>query len=263
MALSKKTKKRIENFFSGLAYAPATAFTGITKLLLGSTETDKKTGETTVNRGLVGYLVDAIKLVVGLVGDGIKALTRAAADFLSAHKKAIAVAAWASLAVAGAVALTLFLWPAALTAVAAFSVYGISIASIVGANALAQIGLASAVSFVAASTVAYLGAAVGNFAKWVSGCCKEFRAKRQYSSLASTIENDEQEEAPFTPNSPSALSTLGSSKGEKKEKDTTVRHFPPLGVTTTDAPKKRTEEDLLGGLDLDAHQTGQKVASNI
>lgn len=60
----------------------------------------------------------------------------------------------ASLLLAGAAAATLFLLPATLTAVAAYSVFGLTIAGLVGANALAQIGAIAAftagASFVAA-----------------------------------------------------------------------------------------------------------------
>lgn len=236
--LSKQTKKRIENFFSGLAYAPATAFTGITSFLLGSTGKDQQ-GKDVINRGLIGF-----------IADGIKDTTRAIGDFLVAHKKAIAVAAWASLAVAGAAALTLFLWPAALTAVASFSIYGISIAGIAGANALAQIGVASALAFAATSTLAYVGAALGNFAKWVAGCCSKARASRQSSFLASTIENDEQEEATFTPNSPSAFTGLGASTPQERKEAEVFNFKPP--VRTTGTTIKPEQQD---GLGLDEEHT--------
>ncbi|KTC80756.1 transmembrane protein [Legionella cherrii] len=230
--LSKQTKKRIENFFSGLAYAPATAFTGITSFLLGSTGKDKQ-GEDVINRGLIGF-----------IADGIKNTTRAIGDFLVAHKKAIAVAAWASLAVAGAAALTLFLWPAALTAVASFSIYGISIAGIAGANALAQIGVASALAFAATSTLAYVSAALGNFAKWVAGCCSKARASRHSSLLTSMHEENQenQENDGYVPPVSRAFTGLGASTPQEGKEAEVFNFKPPVRTTGTTQKPEQDEE---------------------
>ncbi|WP_392538318.1 hypothetical protein [Legionella sp. 227] len=260
MALTKKQKEKISNFFSAVGYAPATAFNFITNLLLGSTETDKQTGLSVKKPGLIGLLADGIKSLVGLLADGLKTVTRAAADFLVAHKKAIAVAAWTSLAVAGAAALTLFLWPAALTAVASFSIYGISIAGIAGANALAQIGVASALAFAATSTLAYVGAAVGNFASWVAGCCKKARVSRQ-ASLLSSVSEDQHDL--LVPSVPSSLSNLGASSVEKKDKkEAEVFHFQPPASSKATVTAKQSQEDLLGLDQEDTHTPVRKLSGS-
>ncbi|MCW8397192.1 hypothetical protein OQJ26_00090 [Legionella sp. PATHC038] len=261
MALTKIQKKKISNFFSAVGYAPATAFNFITNLILGSTETDKDTGQSVKKPGLIGLLADGIKSLVGLLADGLKTVTRAAADFLVAHKKAIAVAAWTSLAVAGAAALTLFLWPAALTAVASFSVYGISIAGIAGANALAQIGVASALSFAATSTLAYVGAAAGNFVKWVAGCCKKASASRK-PLVIHTANEDEQDDLLVT-TVPSPLGNLGSSKVERKEqKEADVLNFKPLLSSKPTVTAKKSEEDLLSLDEEAAHTPARKLSGS-
>ncbi|MCW8470293.1 hypothetical protein OQJ19_06440 [Fluoribacter gormanii] len=182
-----------KDFMKGVAYLPANAFTGLVKLTLGSTEKvdryddqDQLIGqETVVKPGLLGLAVDGIKFV-----------GRSISDFLYEHRKAIATAAWLSLAAAGAVALTLFLWPAALTAVASFSIYGLSIAGIAGANALAQIGLASLLTFTAVSAVTYVGAGIGNFVKWCASCCKNLKSKAPEGNpvLENEEEDDEEEQ---------------------------------------------------------------------
>ena len=137
---------------------PATVFGGITSLLLGSYKR-RPNGEITTdaecnalsNRGLLGSILDGIKYV----GRGIS-------NFLYNHRQAIAVAFWASLVLAGAAALTVFLWPAALTAVTTFTIAGLSIAGVVGANVVAQIGAVAALTAAATSVAVYTAAAVAN-----------------------------------------------------------------------------------------------------
>ncbi|WP_454781402.1 hypothetical protein [Legionella sp. WA2022007384] len=180
-----------KEFMKAVAYLPANAFTGSVKLVLGYTDED---GEE--HRGLLG-----------LATDGIKFVGRSISDFLSEHKKAITTAAWLTLATAGAVALTLFLWPAALTAVASFSVYGLSIAGIAGANTLAQIGLASALAGAAVSAATYIGAAAGNFFSWVAKCCKNLRS----STSKQEDPQDDEDDTYTTGNEQGFKSTKGSS----------------------------------------------------
>ncbi|KTD69612.1 MULTISPECIES: hypothetical protein [Legionella] len=257
MALPKKVAK----FFETIGYLPASAFVGLSKLVLGGTDVDadgKPTGTTT--RGLVG-----------LLADGAKYLARSATDFLANHKKAIAIAAWASLAVAGAAALTLFLWPAALAAVATFSIGGLSIAAIAGASTLAQIGLAAGLAAAATSALVYTGAAIGNFASWVAKCCKDLRAKKGPSSVAPTgLQDDEEEDLD---SSHEATATLGTGSRRplarlstsddveasatvtaKKQPTATVvrlgqpqqpQHFPPVLATATVATKKKDDAEEL------------------
>ncbi len=137
---------------------PAKVFGGITSLLLGSYKrrpdaeiiTDAQ-GNPSSNRGLLGSILD-----------GFKYVGRGTSNFLYNHRQAIAVAFWASLVLAGAAALTVFLWPAALTAVTTFTIAGLSIAGVVGANVVAQIGAVAALTAAATSVAVYTAAAVAN-----------------------------------------------------------------------------------------------------
>lgn len=138
-----------QQFMKEVAYLPATAFSGLVNILFGYTKSGEKHPE--VSRGLLGLILDAIKFTARFI-----------ADFIGNHKKAIAVAFWASLLIGGATALTVFLWPAALTAIATFSIFDISIASIVGANALLQIGAIGTLAFSATSLLTYTIATIAN-----------------------------------------------------------------------------------------------------
>jgi hypothetical protein len=144
---------------SAIGYLPATIFSGMADLLFGYTEkhpNGKVVYDTTTKRPVEH---DGI---LGLLMDGIKAIGRGISGFIADHKKAIAIAFWSSLLIGGAVGLTLFLWPAALAAVAGFTVYGLSIAGIVGTNALLQIGFAAGLAYAATSLFTYLTAGVIN-----------------------------------------------------------------------------------------------------
>lgn len=78
----------------------------------------------------------------------------------------------ASLLLASAAAVSLFLSPATLAAVAAYSVYGLTVAGLVGANALVQIGaiaaLTAGASFVAALSFAGITNAFSAVANYFS-----------------------------------------------------------------------------------------------
>ncbi|KTC91619.1 hypothetical protein OQJ15_13190 [Fluoribacter dumoffii] len=173
-------------------YAPANAFSGIANAVLGHTQI---TTHNEFGRQYSRPKMENKPGLIGLLAEGIKTVSRSAANFLANHKQAIATAFWASLAVAGAAALTLFLWPAALTAVATFSVYGLSIAAVAGANALAQIGLAAGLAAAATSAVIYTGAAVGNFVSWIADCCKGLKSKMASSIPASKAPTKTQTDA--------------------------------------------------------------------
>ncbi|KTD72278.1 hypothetical protein [Legionella tucsonensis] len=168
---------KFKQVMSAVAYLPANALTGLTNLVLGSTVKEKgRDGVEKVKIGRDGKPVTTPGLV-GYLAEGIKFVSRSTADFLSNHKKAIATAFWLSLLAAGAVALTLFLWPAALTAVATFSVAGLSIAAIAGASTIAQIGLAAALTAAAVSVATYVTAAAGNLVNWIAECCKGLKSR--------------------------------------------------------------------------------------
>ncbi len=163
-----------------VAYLPADVFSGAVNLALGSSQKDKE-GEIKTNRGLLGLLLD-----------GVKYVAQSTANFIAAHKKAISVAAWLSLAAAAGVGLTLFLWPAALTAVATFTVYGFSIAGIVGANTALQIGFAAGLAAAAASVGTYLTAAVVNS---VSAIASYFKRPSKTEKLLASNEESLSEES--------------------------------------------------------------------
>lgn len=150
-----------KKFATDAVKLPATVLTAAAKQLLGANrkysdgtivlESPKKSRAPVVTKGLLGLLLD-----------GIATVGRGATDFISAHKTAIATAFWASAALAGTVALALYLAPSALAAVAAYSVYGYSIVGIVGTNPLLQIGFAATLAFTATSAVTYMTATVAN-----------------------------------------------------------------------------------------------------
>jgi len=158
---------KLRDFMVAIGYLPATVFSGMVSITFGSTQTDddentvlnEKTGEPEVTPSLLGLILDSIKAV----GQGI-------GDFIASHKKAIATAAWLTLLLAGATALTLFLWPAALTAVATFAIANISILSVVGTNTALQIIAASGLVAAAVSTAVYLVASVANTINWIKEC---------------------------------------------------------------------------------------------
>lgn len=209
---------KFKEFMTTVGYLPATAFSGLANLVLGSTKKNRD-GETQLdvndkpvtNRGILGYALD-----------GVKYVARSTADFIAEHKKAISVAAWLSLAAAGGVALTLFLWPAALTAVATFSIYGFSIAGIVGANTALQIGFAAGLAATAASVGTYLTAALANTFSAVAGYFKRPSKKQELSSESS---NDEDISDDHSHDKVNPLSLLNSQ--EKKKSSTEEIHVEP------------------------------------
>ncbi|WP_133133940.1 hypothetical protein [Legionella parisiensis] len=241
---------------SKIGYLPANAFTGLSNLLLGSTvKVTDRDGVEKVKMGRDGKPVTTPGLV-GYIAEGIKIASRSTADFLSNHKKAIATAAWLSLLAAGAVALTLFLWPAALTAVATFSIGGLSIAAIAGASTVAQIGLAAGLAAAAASVATYVTAAAGNAINWLAECCKGLRSKSQKNKFE-VLPSDEEDslhkesgfESSFIGSNPYVAPELGTTSVKPKSgtvvslstrREEDVPQFPsPL---STNVVKKKVEE---------------------
>lgn len=149
-----------KKFATVAAELPATILAGGSKLLFGYTAADK-----TEKKGLFPYLFDGIKYVM-----------RGLSNAISKHKTAITIAFWSSLILASAVALTLFLWPAALTAVASFSIAGVSIAGLVGAGIFAQVGLIAGLTFLATSIATYIGAAIVNGIKALVNLCSSSKS---------------------------------------------------------------------------------------
>lgn len=146
------------DFFGNVFLAPAWTFSKVTDLLLGSYKRNQngdilrvRKSESNTNSGLFGTILDVLKYSA-----------RAVSNFIYNHQTAIAIAFWSSLALAGAAALTVFLWPAALAAVTTFSIYGVSIASLVGTGLAAQVGAVAALTAAATSSVVFVSAAIVN-----------------------------------------------------------------------------------------------------
>ncbi|HAT9316056.1 TPA: lpg2884 family Dot/Icm T4SS effector [Legionella pneumophila subsp. pneumophila] len=177
----------LKQFATGVFYLPAAVFSGLTNLFLGSYSKDKRgnyiqdeDGNYVRNRGLIGLTLDAVKY-----------LGTSVANFISNHQKAISVAFWSSLVVAGAAALTVAFWPAALAAVVNFSVFGVSIASVVGAGYAAQVAATAGVAAALTSTGVYLGATVVNAFNALRECISNMRSKKPSSNPEFTPVNDE------------------------------------------------------------------------
>lgn len=182
-------------FAVGFMELPATIFSGLLNITFGHTQTDDqgniqldKEKQPIVRDGFVSFALDVIK-----------ELGRDIADLAASNKRAIAIAFWFSLTVAGGLALTLFLWPAALTAVANFSIFGFSIAGLVGTNSLLQIGVAAGLAAAATSVATYFTDAVVNAITALVNACSgapktsdssdDFDNSNDYSEQAKLVRN--------------------------------------------------------------------------
>ena len=142
MAFSENLKKGASTAY----YIPARAIVGGFGLLLGYPKDERQEKSTrNANPGLLGH-----------VSRFVNAVAQNFVGFISAHQKAIAAAFW----LAGIAALTVFLWPVALAAVATFTIGSLSIAGLVGAGVIAQSAMFAAViaTAVLASTAVVAGA---------------------------------------------------------------------------------------------------------
>ncbi|CEG58944.1 hypothetical protein [Legionella fallonii] len=230
-----------KDFFTGFFYLPARAFSTITDLVLGSykrkddgsiKEASKEASNT--NPGLLGFVFESVMYIA-----------RGISNFIYNHQTAIAAAFWASLVLSGAAALTVFLWPAALTAVATFSIYGLSIAAIVGTEAAAQIGAIAALTFAVTSVATYAIAAVVNTINWIKSCCTktnpdENKGKQFDLGNEETKENEDTKENEATNSSAKKMAEkLGTPtpftqvQKEEKKDDTA----PVTGVKMFGKPK--------------------------
>jgi hypothetical protein len=182
-----------KEFMYGAFVLPSKVLSGISDLLLGSYQRDNegkiKTNykeEELTNRGLFGMLLDVVKYI------GINI-----SNFLTNHQQAIASAFWFSALFAGAAALTVFLWPAALTAVATFTIAGYSIASVVGANVIAQIGAVAVLTAIATSATVYVIAGFIHTINFFRECVangKSAGVKENHDSEENDTEENDTEE---------------------------------------------------------------------
>lgn len=158
---------RLRDFAVGTVELPGTILFGIAKLIFGSTE-KRKDGKVKTDREGKPIVFAGL---LGLVLEGIGALGRRISSLIDNHKTAISAAFWASLAVGGAVGLTLYLWPAVLTFVADYALFGYSIAGIVGAEPLLQMGFAAGLAFAATSVASWTLSLVANTISAIKNAC--------------------------------------------------------------------------------------------
>ncbi len=231
----------LKDIASKVFHFPAALLSGLSGFLFGSYQkfengdyiTDKN-GKALTNPGLFGYLAM-----------GFTATFRAVSNFVSNHETAIATAFWASLVVAGAAALTLALWPAALAAVAGFSVFGLSIAALVGTGVVAQVGVAAALAAAATSVAVYAGAAVVNsfiaVKNWIGN--RNNKGDDTSIKIKSASEFDEVQDAPsslrkLVEDSPKAPRTDAS-----VDASASAHHASPLATAKADAKDTAPKAD--------------------
>jgi hypothetical protein len=108
------------------------------------------------------------------IGRGIlnfgKAIGKGITGFLRNQEGAIATAFWMSLLLGGAAALTVAYWPAALNFVVNFNIAGYSIASLVGADFVAQVAATAGVTVLATSALVYATALVAGIVGFIARC---------------------------------------------------------------------------------------------
>jgi hypothetical protein len=241
---------KLKDFAEKAFYLPATAFSGLANLVLGYTEKPKVKGS---NEELLDEYQPRPKQKPGLLTlalSGINYVAVGIANFIAAHQKAIAIAFWASLALAGAAALTLLLWPAALTAVAGFTVYGLSIGAIAGGSMVAEIGLAAALTFAATSAATYLAATVVNAFTAARDFFKGRRAPDSTFEERSAENDIDFDEDQHQEHSASKLSGLGH-RGPQERSEFVPQHtsspLPRVSPRrTTQLVEEDSHEDLLG-----------------
>ncbi|MFA6301609.1 MAG: hypothetical protein WC627_00555 [Legionella sp.] len=109
----------------------------------------------------------------GIVGSVLKFayfISQSVSDAVAKHKSAISLAFWIGIGVAAAVAIAgaviAGFYPALLATITGFSLYGISIAGLAGANVIAQIAVAAGLAAAAANVATWVGAAIVNAITW-------------------------------------------------------------------------------------------------
>lgn len=200
--MAKELKK--EGWGSWLFHIPGNLLSGIMGYLLGYSTKEKAENdngeEEEVEKEHYGLL--------SLILTGLKNTGVGFANVLANNKTATSIAAWASLIVGGAFALTLFLWPAALAAVVNYSLYGLSIAAAT-ANPALQIAIAGGLAYAATSVLSWAGAIlVSGITGLVNFCCppqNQPLKKEVEEYLAFTSSHQSMmREMPYTTKSPTA-----------------------------------------------------------
>lgn len=92
------------------------------------------------------------------------------------------------------VSLFVFFWPGALAAVTTFSIGGLSIASLVGTNVIAQMAVVAALAYVATSAAVYIPAGIFNSIVYLKNkCCK---SETESAPAAITLKDKAPADAP-------------------------------------------------------------------
>ena len=219
----------LKQFMYGAFVLPARALSGISDILFGSYQRDEEGKIKQDNSAKPGLL--------GLILDSVKYIGRNVSNFLTNHQQAIASAFWISATLAGAAALTVFLSPAALTFITTLEIAGYSIASVVGAEMLAQIGAVAALTAVASSAAVYVTAAFVNTINFF----RELVANRKNDGEMKNGPKFEGENLDEDSNSKMAGNGLGKKQENNPEPAQPKNEEPPLHtgnpLNTNNKPK--------------------------
>lgn len=108
--------------------------------------------------------------IVGSVLQFAYFLSQTLSEAVDNHKSAISLAFWIGIGVAAAVAIAgaviAGFYPTLLATITGFSLYGISIAGLAGANVIAQVAVAAGLAAAAANVATWVGAAIVNAITW-------------------------------------------------------------------------------------------------
>lgn len=221
-----------KDFMVGTFRLPARVLSAMTTLVFGGSafKRDGSVDEKRSFPGLLGLVLNGAGAILNLV----KGVGRGLTGLIRGHQQAIASAFWMSLLVGGAAALTVALWPAALAAVANFSIAGYSIASVFGANFAVQVGVTAALGAALASAAVYSVAAVANFASFIKSCFTKAPAANQAEFVA--VDTN-------TNTSAASLSKLSTS-APSLVADLSLGADAPVHTTLLQTPKAKKELDV-------------------
>ncbi len=215
---------------------PATILSGITMLLLGSPKIKNKKNTSLFDifweNGLLGSFLELIKW-----------LGRSISGLAINHQIEIATAFWTSLIVAAGVGTALFFLPALLATIATLSVYGFSIAGIIGFNPLMQIAFASALAFTATSLAIYIPAALINITFAIVNI---FAPEKQPADQLPLRDQEDEEEISESSDVLRNLQTPKSSNKDTQPEE--VSHHSPIiqrNPSKKNTPPENTSESQL------------------
>lgn len=186
-----------KKFAVGFIKLPGMILSGLSALAFGYTEKNEQ-GETKKRHGLFSLLLT-----------GLIAIGRGLTNIIAKHITAVSTAFWLSLIVGGALALTVFLLPAALTAITSFSVFGFTLGGLIGGFSIgAQSAVIGGLAALATSVVTYACTAIVNgISALINKCC----SSHTKSELDTKTSSDEKHGAKHTRTSASTLKGLGGS----------------------------------------------------